>query len=198
MVPKEKMYHHPGESGYWTGSDYARRKFRFLEVVPELNPTPVGIKDQHGTLVMIFSTFEGKISCPVSDIPGLKVVQGDSQIYPHEKDGELLIEIRYFIRDQLEESVRRIRPTGIMFGIKGDTDENSPGHRSLGESADYYLVGEHTIHPSSGAERAFPFWRIGVYGQSSELAREFLPEPQGGTRFLPGGTEERLQLRPRG
>lgn len=50
----------------------------------------------------------------------------------------------------------------------------------MGESADFYLEGQDTqYNPGKGGNdglRFFPFWRIGIWGDPTELAREYLPE----------------------
>lgn len=110
------------------------------------------------------------------------MVEGNRAKNQYEEDGELLIEIHYLKKDQMEEKKRRIRPTGIKFGILGNTEKESAekgGHRAMGESCDYYLEGYDTQYdPGESGEdglRFFPFWRIGVYGDSKKLAKEYIP-----------------------
>lgn len=178
-VENENMYHNLSETGYWSGSEYTLKPIHAKNVSEEISLIPIGLKEKEGHLFMVMSTNNGgPLDVAINNIPGLKEVKGNSSENPNEIDNEPLIEIRYFIKGKLEETTRRIRPTDVKFGIFGSTGENSPGHRSLGESADFYLVGEHTVHPKEKAERTFPFWRIGVYGDPSKLESEYLPEPQ--------------------
>jgi hypothetical protein len=179
------IYHGTEENGYWTSSDFMGVREIAIEGKDFFGTvTPLRIEEREGVLVMRLSTMEGEMLEPVDSFPGLKVVKGDSTNHSHENDGELLIEINYFRPDGKDEEPRRVRPTGIMFGIMGDTDSSISGseHRWRGESADFYLEGHDTQYPSGedGNDdlRSFPFWRLGIYGDSTEMAKEFLPKPQ--------------------
>lgn len=184
-MSQENFYHNPTESGYWTHRCVFNRDIKLQDSEVLQRVIPIGIREHDGTLEMVLSTFEGKVFERIDRFLGLSVVRGDSQIYPNETDGELLIEFTYYSpkNGQMEVKPRRIRPTAIMFGIFGDTSEESAtkgGHRALGESADYYLVGYDTqYNPSQdpvGGIRNFPFWRCGVWGNPIELAKEYLPQ----------------------
>jgi|GEM_PF-4221523 hypothetical protein len=179
------IYHVTEENGYWTGTEFmGAREIKLNGENRDFSGTvtPLGIEEREESLAMKLSTFEGEVFVPIDDFPGLTVVRGDSINHPHETDGELLIEINYFRPDGKDEEPRRIRPTGIMFGIMGDTDPNISGseHRWRGESADFYLEGHDTQYdPGNDGNsdlRSFPFWRLGIYGSSAEMAQAFLPE----------------------
>ena len=179
------LYHNPAEVGYWTGKIGLLRNIALKDGTEYKRVAPVGIEEQDKTLKIVLSHIEGKILVPIDELPGLKVVKGDSSKYPYEKDNELLIEINYLKMDEMEDKPRRIRPTGIKFGILGDIEEASAqkgGHRAMGESADFYLEGIDTQYEpgESGTDglRFFPFWRIGVWGNAQEMSSEFLPKPQ--------------------
>ena len=182
MSNEGKLYHHPNEVGYWTGDTALLRDIKLQDGTTTYGSAPVGIQEENGTLAMRISTFDGIITVPVDSLPGLKVVTGDSRRHPHETNGELLIEFNYFKIDKMENKPRRFRPTGIMFGILGDTELESAqkgGHRAMGESADYYLEGQDTqydpgIDKNRGV-RSVPFWRIGIWGEPERLAQEYLP-----------------------
>ena len=179
------LYHSPQEAGYWTDKGAFNRNINLKngKILEEV--VPIGVKRLKNTLVMELSSFEGDIYEPIDNFLGLKVVDGDSRLHPYEKDGELLIQFIYYKIDGKEDKPRRIRPSAIMFGIHGDTEKASMekgGHRAMGESADYYLEGTDTRYDpkadKSNSLRRFPFWRSGVWGDSVELAKKYLPEPQ--------------------
>lgn len=179
-----KLYHNPGEVGYWSGKDAYNRDINLKDGSILKQVIPMRIREENGILEMVLSTFEGNVFEPIDNFPGLKVVKGDSKNHPHETDGELLIEIHYFKIDEMEDEPRRIRPTGIKFGILGDTKKASAakgGHRAMGENADYYLEGEDTQYDPGESRhdglRFFPFWRIGVWGDPKEMAIRYLPVP---------------------
>lgn len=180
-ISEKSLYHSLGEQGHWTGSPFTRKDFSFLDLEPQLNPIPIGFQERNGQLMMIFSTFEGNIPYPVDNISGMRVVKGDSKAWPQEEDEELLIEIHYLKEEEMELATRRIRQTGIKFGIFGGTereDVEKGSHRAMGESADFYLEGEHTIYPpGENAKRRFPFWRLGVYGSQINLIENYMPVP---------------------
>ncbi|HUS89338.1 MAG TPA: hypothetical protein VMW91_08245, partial [Desulfosporosinus sp.] len=183
FMPQELSYYHSlEESGYWTGRPFLNRNIRLRNENLLKGVTLTGIREEKGTLAMVLSTFDGEITKPIDNFLGLRVVRGDSKNHPYEKDYELLIEIHYLKVDQMEDIPRRIRPTGIKFGILGGTSEESfrrDEHRAMGESADYCLEGIDTQYDpkkdTNKGSRAFPFWRIGVWGNSIEMAKEFLP-----------------------
>lgn len=164
------MYQSPQEPGYWTDKHVFKRDIQLkngqrLEAV-----VPIGVKTENNSLVMVLSTFEGNITEPIDNLPGLKIVKGNSQNHLYESDEELLIEFTYYKLDKLEAKPRRIRPTRLMFGIYGDTEKESVDkgvHRALGESADYYLEGIDTqynpVEDKLKGLRRFPFWRIGLW-----------------------------------
>lgn len=179
-------YHDPKDGGHWT-KDYPLHRTILLKDQRVLDEVvPLAIAEAGGTFLLQFSNANKElINIDVRNIPGLEVVQGDSAQHPHEKDGEPLIEIHYLKVDNLETKPRRIRPIGIKVGIMGDTNQESlakGGHRAMGESADYYLVGHDTQYDpgETGTKdiRHFPFWRLGVYGDQEEQAKQFLPEEQ--------------------
>ena len=180
MSNEINLYHHPQEGGFWT--DALLRDIGFRDRTTISQAAPVGIEKEGKTLVMKVSTFDGIITVPVDSLPGLKVVTGDSRRHPHETNGQLLIEFNYFKIDKMENKPRRFRPTGIMFGILGDTELESAqkgGHRAMGESADYYLEGQDTQYDpgqdKNKGVRSVPFWRIGIWGNQVKMAREYLP-----------------------
>lgn len=189
MVEKPLSYYHdPRENGFWRDKPkYTLKRFT-LKGNRILEGTPVGIIIKDNEILMELSTLKNEtFQVPINEFPGLKIVIGDSKNHPYEIDGELLIEFTYFKKDNLEEKPRRVRPTEIMFGIYGGTEEEGVGkgvHRALGESADFYLEGIDTqYNPENDGEkglRRFPFWRIGVYGDPEVLAKEYLPQPPEG------------------
>lgn len=184
MSEKLSFYHNPQEPGFWTGNSILTKNILLENKTVLEQVIPIGIEVQEGVLVMVLSTFEGNTTEPVDSFPGLKVVKGDSQNHPYETDDELLIEFTYLKIDKMELKTRRVRPAAIKFGIWGDTSKENAekgGHRAMGESADYYLVAIDTQYDpardSSKGLRQFPFWRIGVWGDPTQLAREYLPQP---------------------
>jgi hypothetical protein len=191
MLEQEELYHSPQESGFWTSRRVFKRDISLRDGLVKEGVVPIGIKEQEGSLVMVLATFEGDITEPIDNFPGLRVVEGDSVKHPFETDGELLIEFDYLKIDQMEPRPRRIRPTGVKFGIWGDTEEASAEkgvHRAMGEKADYYLEGQDTQYDpgESGNEglRFFPFWRIAVWGNPLEMAKEYLPEPPSQEEYI--------------
>jgi hypothetical protein len=182
MSHEGSLYHWIRERGYWTGTGYDLIDLRLRDGTVHCDVAPVGfLLTDDGELFMVLKTSEDNVRLPVNDIPGLRVVRGDSSRYPHEKDGEFLVEFTYFKGDRMEDKPRRIRPFNIRIGIMGSTDEESNSHRALGEKVDFYIQAQdtqyHAGEDGSGGIRNFPFWRMGVYGDASELAGQFLPEP---------------------
>lgn len=204
MAKNELLYHSLNEPGYWTNPqlietespdgesitikgpppiEVCRHRNIILEDGSILKQTrPVDICTRDDQLFMTMSTLEGDIEVPINSLPGMRVVRGNFANHEFEEDGELLIEINYLKIDTMEETSRRIRPTRIMFGILGDTDEISAqkgGHRAMGESADFYLEGIDTQYdPKTDTNRGlryFPVWRLGLWGPQEEMAKEFLP-----------------------
>lgn len=185
MVEKLLSYYHdPRENGFWRDKPkYTLRRFK-----PNLIGTPVGFEIKDKKILMKLLTREGETrQVLIDEFPGLKTVEGDSENHPYEIDGEPLIEFTYFKINKTEGKPRRVRPTRIMFGIYGGTEEEGEKngvHRALGENADFYLEGIDTQYdPKKDGEkglRRFPFWRIGVYGDPEALAKEYLPQlPEG-------------------
>jgi hypothetical protein len=180
-------YYHPvTEPGLFTGSEVFFTELPLQNGQILKDARPIGFLEVDDDLVMVISTFEGKINKPVSEIQGFRVVRGDSTSHRYETDGELLIEITYLKVDTMEAVPRRIRPTAIMCGIHGNTEqlsaEQGTSHRAMGESADFYIEGHDTQYApgETGTNdiRRFPFWRIGVWGNPLELRKHFLPQPQ--------------------
>lgn len=184
---KIDLYHSPQESGFWTDLDVFNRDISLKNGKTLSEVIPVGVREENGDLVMVFSTFEGDLTELIGNIPGLEVVEGNSAENPHEKDGEPLVQINYLKVGAMEVKPRRIRPTTIKFGIHGDTEqvsaERGSSHRAMGESADFYLEGHDTQYdPGEDGNadiRRFPLWRIGVWGDQQQMADVFLPKPQG-------------------
>lgn len=186
MIESDNQLYHPAQTeGYWTGKEEMRVGFDLFPIgMSALRP--LEIRQRMNTLMIVMLRHTSGVEIDVNMIPGLQVVRGDSTQNPHEVDGELLIEFTYLKVDKLESKPRRIRPTGIYFGIMGDTEASSAAgssHRAMGESADYYLVGVDTQYDpqqdGAGAVRHFPFWRMGVWGPQQEKAGEWLPEAPG-------------------
>jgi len=180
-----ELYHPPQEpKGYWTNQDYIRGNIGLEDgtILPDVTPIDITIKA--GKLVMVLASPEEEMTVPINNFPGLRVVTGDSGTNSNEVDGELLIEIHYLKKGKMEKEPRRIRPTGIMFGIHGSTEEkegvDGHSHRAMGEGASFHLVGVDTQYDpeedSHQGSRRFPFWRIGIQGNSVELMRVYLPE----------------------
>ncbi|MBW7959902.1 hypothetical protein H3C65_00190 [Patescibacteria group bacterium] len=186
MVEKPLSYYHdPRENGFWRDKpEYTLKRFTLKGNVI-LEGTPVGFEIEDNKILMKLLTREGETrQVPIDEFLGLNIVEGDSKKHPHEINGEPLIEFKYLKKDNLEKEPRRVRPTGIMFGIYGGTEEGGVEkgvHRALGENADFYLEGIDTQYdPKKDGEkglRRFPFWRIGVYGDPEVLAKEYLPQP---------------------
>lgn len=189
MVEKPLSYYHdPRENGFWRDKpEYTLKRFT-LKDNRILEGTPVGFEIEDNKILMKLLTREGETrQVLINEFLGLNIVKGDSKNYPHEKDGELLIEFTYFKINKTEGKSRRVRPTRIMFGIYGGTEEEGVEkgvHKALGENADFYLEGIDTQYdPKKDGEkglRRFPFWRIGVYGDPEELAKKYLPQPPEG------------------
>jgi len=178
-------FHKTSDVGLWTGKDDLNKSLRLKdpgELI--LDVTIVDLNKVGDTFEIVFGDYSGLTHFPIDKIPGMKVVRGNSSDFPYEVDGEPLVEIQYYKGEKTKNKPRRIRPTGICFGILGDTDEDSASHRAMGESADYYLTGLDTqcdpkTDPSHGI-RYFPFWRLGVWGPVAEQEKIFLPEPRAG------------------
>ena len=182
MIKEPNLYHNPQEKGYWSESKFLRKDIKLKDGRILSGVIPMKIKKADNTLVMLF---DGNVTEPIDNLYGFKTVQGNSTEHPNETDGELLTEINYFKIERMEDKPRRIRPTGIKFGILGDTEKGSLEHgvhRAMGESADYYLEGHDTQYkPGKDGNtdlRFFPFWRIGVWGDPIEQAKNYLPSPQ--------------------
>ncbi len=185
MVLNAEYYHSPQEAGYWAKRNLLKRDLSLKDGQLLKNVVPQGISKLGEELVMTLFSDSGIIHQPVNNLMGLEVVIGNSKERPFETDGELLVQFHYLKKGTMEEAPRRIRPAGIMFGINGETSRDAyekGEHRAMGEDPDYYLEGTDTQYDPTtspnGGFRIFPFWRMGVWGDQLEKAKEFGPQPR--------------------
>jgi hypothetical protein len=117
-----------------------------------------------------FLYFEGMIEdqtieISVDNLLGLGTCKGQK-----EYQKQLLLKFNYFTpkTNSLERKQRRVLVTDIYYGVH-------PLH--FGEKPDYYFVGEdtqYTDRPKAERKRYFPFWRVGLHGDSKAQLPIFL------------------------
>jgi hypothetical protein len=119
------------------------------------------VKDNKPHLVMYYMNRQKKVcSVPVSEINGLdEIVEGDNHfilfIYFNPKSG------------QPERRQRKIQYKQINYGVHQN-------HKAFGETDDFYLIAEDMQYLEGQRERNFPFWRMGIYGDSSKVQSKFM------------------------
>lgn len=120
------------------------------------------------TISMLYEDENNKPSTINTDrISGLKVVADGNGVY---------IETTYFRppENTFESKPRLLKIKDITHGIH-------PNHAKVHEAPDFYIVADDKKYLDQGksgeeAERSFPFWRLGIYGDPKTVQKFFQPD----------------------
>lgn len=120
------------------------------------------------TMDLLYEDANNKTAVINADkIRGLKVITEGKDVF---------IEATYYRPPEniLEVRSRLLKVKDIMYGIH-------PNHAKVHEKPDFYIVADDKKYLDEGktgkdAERSFPFWRLGIYGDPKTVQKFFQPD----------------------
>lgn len=119
-------------------------------------------------LMLLYTDAENDTrSVNMNQISGIEVMEHDGQLY---------IKATYYNpkENKLEDKPRTLWVKRISYGIH-------PNHAKVHEKPDFYVVADDKKYLDEGktgtdAERSFPFWRLGIYGDLQGARKTFQPD----------------------